>query len=78
VCCNFEGSVVVMLGDLEGRMMGTLQRGRPEGVNVDIFPINSKTFGLISAVFGKGIVFIRGRYTTKVASTLQYKLNLRI
>jgi hypothetical protein len=41
---------MVMLSDLEGCKMGTLQGRRLEGVNTDIFPIISKLFGLSPAV----------------------------
>jgi hypothetical protein len=44
-----------MLGDFDGGVMGTLQGGGIKGINMDIFPVISKTLGLFSAVVGKGI-----------------------
>jgi hypothetical protein len=72
VCYNLKGGVVVMLGDLEGSVMGTLQSGRMEDINVHVSPLFSYTFGLLSAVFGKGIPLIR-RIAMHVAFALQSK-----
>jgi len=36
-------------------MVGTLQGGSMKGINMDIFPIVSKTLGLFSAVVCEGI-----------------------
>ena len=73
VCCSFELSVVVTLGDFNGGMMGTLQGGRVKGINTDIFPIISKTLGLFSAVVGKRIT-LDGLGT--VTLTLHNKLKM--
>ena len=58
---------MIMLGDLEGRMIGTLQVGRLEDINVDIFPFSSKTFGLGYAPIGKDILLIWGYRNRDVA-----------
>jgi hypothetical protein len=44
-----------MLGDFNDGSMRTLQGRSMKGINMDIFPIISKTSGLFSAVVGKGI-----------------------
>ena len=50
--------IYTYINNLEGRMIGTLQVGRLEDINVDIFPFSSKTFGLGYAPIGKDILLI--------------------
>lgn len=70
ICCSCELSVVVLLRDFDRGMMGTLQGGSMKGINMDIFPIISKTPGLFSAIVGKGIAL---DYLATVTLTLRNK-----